>query len=80
MADQPKGGIGRPALLAILVATTAFWIAIYFLAVPALAKASGIAEQIVTLIVAAIALAFGIWAMLVGKSMAQQQAAGGKNG
>lgn len=68
-------GIGKPAAIILLLAATAFWILVYFLGVPAISRSTGISPQAATLIVAALALAFGIPAMLIGKSMAQREAA-----
>ncbi len=74
MANSTQG-IGKPAAIAMLLAATAFWILVYFMGVPAISRSTGISPEIATLIVAALALAFGIPAMLIGKSMAQKEAA-----
>lgn len=77
MADTGKG-MGKTALLAVLVGSLVFWILVYSFGVPTIVKTTGLSEQVATLIVAACAIAFGIPAMLIGKSMAAKQAAGDK--
>jgi hypothetical protein len=74
VANSNKG-IGKPAAIAMLLAATAFWVLVYFMGVPAISRSTGISQEITTLIVAVLALAFGIPAMLIGKSMARKEAA-----
>lgn len=76
MTDAEKARV--PLLMLVLLLTIGFWLAVYFFAVPVIAKAAGMAEQTVMLIVAALALVSGISAMRMAKSMAEKSA-GEKN-